>query len=142
MHRGAVMLSLTAEYALRTVLFLADRGGQPARVEEIAQALGVPRNYLSKTLHRLAREGILRSTRGKGGGFRLGVDPGRLTLLRIVAPFDQMPGERHCLLGRPQCSDRNPCPAHSRWKAVSGRVADFFRETTVRDLVLGRRATA
>jgi len=136
------MLSLTAEYALRTVLFLADRGGEPARAQEIAQALGVPHNYLSKTLHRLAREGILHSTRGKGGGFRLGVDPTRLTLLRIVAPFDQMSGERRCLLGRPECSDRNPCVAHGRWKAVSERVADFFRETTVRDLVRGRRATA
>lgn len=136
------MLSLTAEYALRTVLFLADRGGGSVPAEEIAEALGVPRNYLSKTLHRLAREGVLRSTRGKGGGFRLGVDPARLTLLRVIAPFDQMSGERRCLLGRSECSDRNPCPAHSRWKAVSERVTDFFRETTVRDLVRGRQATA
>jgi Rrf2 family protein len=132
------MLSLTAEYALRTVLFLADRGGVPARTEEIAEALSLPRNYLSKTLHRLAQEGILRSTRGKGGGFGLGMDPARLTLLEIVAPFDQMSGERRCLLGRPHCSDRNPCPAHGRWKAVSEQVAEFFRETTVRDLVEGR----
>ena len=136
------MLSHTAEYALRSVLFLADRDGAPASVEEIAEALGVPRNYLSKTLHRLAREGILHSTRGKGGGFRLGKDPEKLTLLRIVEPFDRMSGERRCLLGRPLCSDRNPCPAHNRWKAVSEQMARFFRETTVSDLVRGRRASA
>jgi Rrf2 family iron-sulfur cluster assembly transcriptional regulator len=136
------MLSHTAEYALRSVLFLADRDGAPASVEEIAEALGVPRNYLSKTLHRLAQEGILHSTRGKGGGFRLGVDAETLTLLRIVDPFDQMSGDRQCLLGRKQCSDRNPCPAHGRWKAVSEQMARFFRETTVSDLVRGRRASA
>ena len=130
------MLSQTAEYALRTVLFLADRG-EPARAEEIAQRLRVPRNYLSKTLHRLARAGVLRSARGKGGGFRLAVPADRLSLLHVVQPFDEISGERRCLLGRPQCSDRNPCPAHHQWRAVSERVTAFFRDRTVGDLLRG-----
>jgi Rrf2 family protein len=129
------VLSQTAEYALRAVLFLAVRGGAPASVDDIAARLGVPRNYLSKTLHRLAAEGVLASARGRGGGFRLAVDPGRLTLLRIVEPFDRLTGERRCLLGRPECSDRSPCPAHHQWRAVSERVAAFFRERTVADLL-------
>jgi len=128
------MLSQTAEYALRTVLFLADRD-YGARAEEIARRLGVPRNYLSKTLHRLAQEGVLRSTPGKGGGFRLAVPPDQLKLLRVVAPFDDISGERRCLLGRPQCSDRNPCPAHHQWRAVGERVTAFFRDRTVGDLL-------
>lgn len=130
------MLSRTAEYALRAVLFLADRG-EPTNVDLIAERLGVPRNYLSKTLHRLAREGVLTSTRGQGGGFRLAVAPDRLPLLRVVEPFDPISGERRCLLGRPQCSDANPCPAHQQWKSVSERVAEFFRERTVGDLLRG-----
>jgi len=130
------MLSRTAEYALRAVLFLADRG-EPASVELIAERLGVPRNYLSKTLHRLAREGVLTSTRGQGGGFRLAVDPDHLALLQVVEPFDSITGERRCLLGRPQCSDANPCPAHHQWKAVSESVAGFFRERTVGELLRG-----
>ena len=133
------MLSHTAEYALRSVLYLADQGdGASASADELARALSVPRNYLSKTLHRLAREGILGSTRGRGGGFRLAADPRRLTLLQVVEPFDQISAERRCLLGRPACSDRDPCPAHYRWKAVSQQVADFFRRTTVAAL-LGTR---
>lgn len=128
------MLSQTAEYALRTVLFLADSDGA-ARAEEIARQLGVPRNYLSKTLHRLAQEGVLQSTRGKGGGFRLAVPADRLKLLRVVEPFDDISGERRCLLGRPHCNDRNPCPAHHEWRAVSERVTAFFRDRTVGDLL-------
>jgi len=133
------VLSHTAEYALRAVLLLADRGGGPASVDDIARQLGVPRNYLSKTLHRLAREGVLVSARGRGGGFRLAIDPARLTLLRVIEPFDRLSGERSCLLGRPECSDRNPCPAHHQWRSVSGRVSTFFRERTVADLVKGSR---
>ena len=49
------------------------------------------------------------------------------------------PGRR-CLLGRPVCSDANPCDAHAAWKDMSERVAVFFRETTVGDL-LGEAAT-
>ena len=130
------MLSHTAEYALRAVLFLADRGGS-ASVDEIARQLRVPRNYLSKTLHRLAREGVLVSARGKGGGFQLAMEPDQLKLLRVVEPFDQISGERRCLLGRPQCSDRNPCPAHHQWRGASERVSEFFRDRTVGDLVKG-----
>jgi Rrf2 family protein len=130
------VLSQTAEYALRTVLFLADRGGA-ARVDEIAARLQVPRNYLSKTLHRLAREGVLSSTRGRGGGFRLAIPADQLALLRVVEPFDDISGQRRCLLGRPQCSDRNPCPAHHQWRGVSERVTAFFRDRTVGDLLKG-----
>jgi len=136
------MLSQTAEYALRTVLYLADRDDDRLiGVDELARALGVPRNYLSKTLHRLTRERILASARGKGGGFRLATDPRRLTLLQVVEPFDAISAEWRCLLGRPACDDRHPCPAHRRWKAVSTQVADFFRKTTVAELIASTRGT-
>jgi Rrf2 family protein len=136
------MLSQTAEYALRTVLYLADRGDDRLiGADELARALGVPRNYLSKTLHRLTRERILASARGKGGGFRLATDPRRLTLLQVVEPFDPISAERRCLLGRPACDDRYPCPAHHRWKAVSTQVADFFHKTTVAELIASTRGT-
>jgi Rrf2 family protein len=131
----AVILSQTAAYALKAVLYLVDSDpGEYARVEDIAAALDVPRNYLSKILHALARAGVLTSSRGPGGGFRLGMDPGKLTLQRVIATFDDGPGNPGCLLGRKRCSDTNPCMAHARWKGVSTAVHDFFSETTVGDL--------
>lgn len=132
------MLSDTAEYALRAVLYIAqhDQDG-PVSAESVATALSVPRNYLSKTLHVLAKQGILASSRGPKGGFRLQEDPETLTLFRIVAPFDRMQPKRECLLGRPQCSDVNPCPAHHQWKSIAERVAGFFRDTTVAQLLRG-----
>ena len=66
------MLSSTAEYALRAVLYVAQHAaGGPVRVSEIASALKLPQNYLSKILHELTKSGILVSTRGKHGGFQL-----------------------------------------------------------------------
>jgi Rrf2 family protein len=137
------VLSHTAEYALRTVLFIAERGDEePVRVHEIAAALGIPRNYLSKTLHRLAQSGILTSARGKGGGFWLAIAPERLRLVSVVELFDEIGAGRRCLLGRPVCSDRTACRAHQRWKATGEAVAGFFRDTTVADLLEGGRRVA
>ena len=138
------MLALpqTAEYALRAVGYIAEHEGDgPVPVSEIAASLGAPQNYLSKTLHQLARAGVLRSVRGPRGGFQLAVPPGRLTLERVAAPFDEV-GERHCLLGRAQCGDRYPCAAHARWTAVSDSLQAFFRNTTVADLMNDVTASA
>ena len=131
------MLSQTAEYALRAVLYVAQHGDRLVQVSEMAQALRIPRNYLSKIVHALARARVLESTRGKAGGFRLASPPNRLHVVQVVAPFDRLSEKRHCLLGRPQCSDRTACAAHTRWKEVAERVAGFFRETTVAELMAG-----
>lgn len=127
-------LSSTAQQAIQAVLCVADCVGiGPVRVDEIAAVTGNPRNYLSKTLHLLARAGVLRSVRGPRGGFRLAVAPERLTLARVVAPFEPV-GETRCVVGRKICSDRNPCAAHSRWAKVSRQVHQFFTTTTIADL--------
>lgn len=126
-------LSDTAEYALKAALYLARREGEWVRVDDIAEATHVPRNYLSKTLHALSRAGILSSERGPRGGFRLAHAPERLTLARVIAPFSR-PGRR-CLLGRSTCGDRNPCPAHARWSAIAGALEDYFSTTTIATLL-------
>ncbi|HKI95018.1 MAG TPA: Rrf2 family transcriptional regulator [Gemmatimonadales bacterium] len=133
-----MILSQTSVYALKAVLHLAETGGGDfVRVDDIAADLKVPRNYLSKILHALARTGVLDSTRGPHGGFRLGKNPAKLTLDEVLAPFDEVIGESACLLGRKRCSDANPCAAHDRWKGVYAGVKTFFQETTVADLARG-----
>nr|NIP61150.1 Rrf2 family transcriptional regulator [Gemmatimonadota bacterium]NIR77653.1 Rrf2 family transcriptional regulator [Gemmatimonadota bacterium]NIT86195.1 Rrf2 family transcriptional regulator [Gemmatimonadota bacterium]NIU30020.1 Rrf2 family transcriptional regulator [Gemmatimonadota bacterium]NIU34984.1 Rrf2 family transcriptional regulator [Gemmatimonadota bacterium] len=83
------MLSQTAEYALRAALHLArHHEDAPIRVDDVARSLNVPRNYLSKILHELGKEGVLESTRGPKGGFRLAEPPNEIFLARIVGRFD------------------------------------------------------
>jgi Rrf2 family protein len=136
------MLSGTAEYALRAVVYLARGDSQaPVQADELARAVDVPRNYLGKILHQLVRARILRSTRGKHGGFRLARSPRDVTLLEIASLFDRIEGRRRCLLGRAECSDLNPCPVHHRWRETSEQISRFFRETTLAD-VLGDAAAA
>lgn len=126
------VLSQTAEYALRAVLYIAARGGTRAvRSDEIAVALHIPKSYLSKTLRTLAKAGGLTSERGRAGGFRLASPASQLLLERVVAPFEEGAARRHCLLGGEVCSDLTACAAHHAWKATAEHIAVFFRTTTL-----------
>lgn len=138
-----MILSQTAVYALKATLFLAEsEEGRPIRVDDLAARLEVPRNYLSKILHALARTRILDSTRGPGGGFQLVVAPAEITLAAIARHFDDLPDGSTCLLGKDLCSDEDPCPAHGRWKAASSAVTEFLNTTTLADLTNDRRGGA
>lgn len=144
LNRRIMWISSTAQQAIHALLCVAacqDDGA--VRVDEIAAAIGCPRNYLSKTLHALVRAGVLRSARGPTGGFRLADAADRTTLASVIAPFEPV-GERRCLMGQPACGDAHPCAIHHRWAGVAGTVETFFNETTVASLLDGnpRAATA
>lgn len=130
------MISQTAEYALRTVLYIASHGDAgPARAEALARALKIPQNYLAKILHRLAQSGVLTSSRGRNGGFLLARPASRISLAQVVGLFDRIEPRRQCLLGQAVCSDAKACPAHRRWVEVGDTAQRFFQETSVGELL-------
>jgi Rrf2 family protein len=132
------VLSTTADHALRAVLFLgAQPRGSLTSAEEIARSIGAPANYLSKTLHVLAKAGILLSAPGRYGGFSLAMAPTRLTLAQVVRQFDGASGSSRCMLGDRSCNPDQPCFAHQRWRAINYAYASALESTTVADLIGG-----
>lgn len=140
---GWSLLSRTAEHALRATLFLArhaEAGFVPASV--VAEALGTPPNYTSKTLRQLAQKGLLRSLRGPQGGFALAVEPSALSvavLMDTVHEHAERPAV--CLLGDRRCDEARPCAAHTRWMEVQEGTHAILERTTLADL-LSDEATA
>ncbi|MCA1789854.1 MAG: Rrf2 family transcriptional regulator, partial [Thioalkalivibrio sp.] len=129
-------LSGTAVYALRAMLYLATQEGEgPVSVESIGRNLGVPQNYLSKVLHALAKEGLLRSLRGPGGGYELASPASSMSLIDVIRPFDPVGSPPSCLLCRDECSEKKPCMVHGQWTAVAADVTAFFRDTTLLEVV-------
>jgi Rrf2 family protein len=129
------MLNQSAEYALRAATRLAALGpDESMHARELADALGIPANYLSKLLHQLAVVGILESRRGRSGGFRLARPADEITLEAVVAPFEDVTRYRHCLLGKAVCSDSRPCAAHTRWRPVGRLMTSFLTRTTLADV--------
>ena len=130
------VLNQSADYALRAVLFVAQRDGRrscPAGV--VARAIGVPRNYLGKLLHALTQAGVLTSVRGPRGGFRLAVPAAQLSVADVVGPFHRLPERRMCLLGNRPCQAGMPCIAHQQWQKIADPVTSFFKTTTIAALL-------
>lgn len=134
------MLSQTAEHALRALLFLAQRPGAGAvPAEEIAAAIGAPKNYLSKTLNALAKRGIVSGTRGPRGGFQLEIDPAELSVGRVIEEFHPPAHREICLLGARACSAARPCDAHHRWLGMWDRALVPLWQTSLADLLDSER---
>lgn len=128
------MLSQTAEYALRAVVCLAARPGQPLSARAIAVSSQVPEPYLAKILKDLARAGVLRSRRGRDGGFELLRSAQETSVLGIVNAIDPLKRIHVCPLGRPEHSGQL-CPLHQRLDEAAAFLERSFAAWSIQDLV-------
>lgn len=128
------MISLTAEYALRAVVWLASRPDTAVGTRDIAKATQVPVGYMSKVLQALARETLVRSRPGRSGGFVLGRKPEAISVLDIVQAVDPIQRIKRCPLGHRQ-HNGELCPLHRRLDQAVAMVERAFAESSVAELV-------
>ena len=129
------MISRSGIHAVRALILLAELpDGHYAGAASIAEKINAPKNYLGKLLQQLSRDGIVESQKGLGGGFRLARDPADISLYDIVGPIEQLAKWNGCILGRPECSEVDPCAIHKRWKVVKESYLQLLSGTTVADL--------
>lgn len=128
------MLTVTSGYALRAITCLATHeNNAPLTARAIAERAGVPAKYLSKILGDLVRRGVLQSTPGKTGGFRLRRSAKETFLFDVLEPFEHFE-DICCPLGKTHCTAETPCVAHRRWRLVAQAQLRFLRETSVHEV--------
>ena len=84
------MLSTTSQYALRALCLLARRSGASVLGRDLAQSVEIPANYLSKVLLSLRNAGLVETSRGSGGGYRLRKAPDKIYLIDVVELFEEI----------------------------------------------------
>lgn len=129
-----MLLSQSAKYALRAAIHLAASDDEALLSRQIAESLQVPAQYLAKILQDLVRHGILTSTRGRGGGFRLARPAPQIPLLHVVKAIDGENFGEECALGLPHCSDVSPCALHDSWAHLRGDIIAMLSDTSLADL--------
>ena len=136
-----MIYSATTEYALRALAHLATlEPGERVLARDLAEETAIPRQFLGKILHRLARMGVLASAKGRGGGFRFERDPEEVTVSELVLVFDGSDLTKQCVLGLDECNDRQPCAMHDEWVKFRARLIDRVHTLTIADL--GRNLAA
>lgn len=132
------MISQTAEYALRAIVFLGNQQGTARTTVQIGEAIDAPAGYLAKVMRQLSRAGIVGGQRGPLGGFTLTKDPVELTILEVVQAVDVLRRITNCPLGQP-AHDSGLCPLHRRMDDVLAAAEKTFGQTTVGELLDGPR---
>ena len=124
------MLNQTAIYAIRAMGFLAEqKEGLPVLSSTIAKEMEIPKNFLSKILNRLVQAGIIRSIRGRRGGFVLAVAPSEIRVRDVADLFMKLDDFKKCFLGLGRCN--GSCGLHIRWKIIIEQFEMLLDETTV-----------
>jgi len=125
------MLSITSQYALRALSHLARQSGEAVLGRDLAQSVEIPANYLSKVLLTLRNAGLVDTTRGSGGGYRLRKSAHDIHLMDVVELFEEVSHTKPtCFLGRTRaCSETRPCTAHSTWKGLQAAYFEFLIST-------------
>ncbi|HMX45808.1 MAG TPA: Rrf2 family transcriptional regulator [Candidatus Obscuribacter sp.] len=132
------MISQTAEYALRAMVFLAMKDGA-ATGQEIAAVTLVPGGYLSKIMQQLAKAKLVHSQRGIGGGFTLARQAKEISILDIVNAVDPIKHIRSCPLDI-KSHGVNLCPLHARLSTASRQVEEAFAKSTLAELITESRS--
>ena len=130
-----MIYSRSAEYAIHALTELAILPpGEFALVKTLAGETAIPSHFLAKLLQDLARIGLLKSTKGPHGGFRLNVPPEEITMLRIVEVIDGPGRFDRCLGGTAECNERAACGMHDGWMVLRSRIIGYLGGTSIADL--------
>jgi Rrf2 family nitric oxide-sensitive transcriptional repressor len=134
-------LTAFSDYTLRVLMYLALDRTRLATIPEIATAYGISENHLMKVVHHLARAGVVKSVRGKGGGIRLALAPEDIRLGEIVRVSEGDAPIVECLSG-----DANTCRIAPVCKLTKVLVDSFdalyesLNRYTLADLMVRRKA--
>ena len=123
-----------ADYAIRCVLHLSREPGTVSSVEEISRAMFVPKTFLAKILQSLMRAGIVSSTRGVKGGFRLAKRPMDINLLDVIEAIQGPSAPNLCAIDKRMCQLSGICTVHPVWMKIKGIVEKELRKKTFAEL--------
>lgn len=81
------LITRDTDYAVRALCFIAENKGKIVSVSELVKVLKIPRPFLRKLLQILHRKRILKSFKGRGGGFQLAIPAERIYLVDLIKFF-------------------------------------------------------
>jgi Rrf2 family protein len=135
-----VKLSTQEEYGLRCLLRLGREGaGQSLTIAELSTREGISAPNVAKMMRILRRAGLVRSTRGKEGGYTVARPPEEINIGEALAAlggrlFDSRFCERHSGSDR-LCTHTPDCSIRSVWRVLQDVVDEVLGRMTLKDLL-------
>lgn len=135
-------LSARCRYAVMALAHLAQEEGcgccTPVSIADIAARQHLPVAYLEQLFAQLRRAGVVESTRGAAGGYRLARGASGTRIADILAAVDMNLDAKRCNLVAAEAVAGERCVTHDLWDALGDCISGFLCSVTLEDVVHGR----
>jgi len=128
-------LTTKGRYAVTAMLDLAlHYKDGPITLADISQRQGISLSYLEQLFAKLRRQGLVDSTRGPGGGYRLSRVPAEIPVADVITAVDEKVETTRCG-GLSNCQDDERCLTHELWVELSDQIYQFLSNISLGALV-------
>ncbi|WP_298951239.1 Rrf2 family transcriptional regulator [uncultured Methylobacterium sp.] len=134
-------LTRYTDYALRTLIFLGLCAPRQASIAEIARAYGISESHLTKVVHHLGQLGLVKTSRGRGGGLRLAREPGTIVVGEVVRRTEDDLALVECFAGG-ACAITPSCRLRGALGEALAAFLAVLDRYTLADLLAGGGETA
>ncbi len=131
------MFSKSAEYALRALIYLAQKSSEEHKIGigEISEAIDSPKSFTAKILQKLTQgDNLISSITGPSGGFYLSPEAKKVSMLNVLALLETDQKVTGCILGLEECSEVNPCPLHEEYAGIRNQLTNLLKKKTLENL--------
>lgn len=133
-------ISTRGRYALKIMMELATSPADEfVSLKAISERQQVSMKYLEQIIALLSRAGMLESSRGKSGGYRLTKAPSEYTAGDILRVAEGSLAPIKCV--ETKCSNSENCSTFAFWEGLNRAINDYIDSTTLADLALREKAT-
>lgn len=124
-------LTTKGRYAVTAMMDLViHQNAGPVTLQEIAASQDISLSYLEQLFGALRRAGLVKGTRGPGGGYRLAKPAEDISIARIVAAVDEKVDATRCG-GDSDCQAGERCLSHELWAHLSQQLYEFLDKITL-----------
>jgi len=131
------LITRNTDYALRVLLRMAKTPGKVFTAGELIEESGIPGPFLRRLLQTLGKHGILRSYKGKSGGFSLKAAPGSIRVLDVMRIFQGNVKVTKCFFKKKFCPNRSQCLLRNKVISIERKVIADFGAITIASLLKG-----
>jgi len=137
-----MQLTLHTDYALRVLIYLAQKDGELATISEITDFYRISRNHLVKVVHHLAQENFIHTTRGKHGGMRLARAAKLISIGQVVRRMEPNFDIVECFRnGNQSCTVMPICALKEMLHRAVSEFLALLDQFTVADAVVQNQTT-
>ncbi len=132
-------LTTKGRYAVTAMVDLAiHHETGPVALSDIASRQAISLSYLEQLFSRLRKRGLVKSSRGPGGGYNLGRNAEEIAVVDVIGAVDESVDATRCR-GKENCQGHERCLTHDLWHDLSQQIYEFLSSIDLAQLVERRR---